>query len=90
MSHHSSDHDMPADLMCKIAEEFNIPKAGPTFKFPDGKLTPHDEGEIAIAVAELNGRLVMNFGKPIQSIGFTRQEALALRDRFTAYLGKVD
>lgn len=49
---------------------------GATGKFPDGKLDPLDEGEIQIRMGSLDGRLIIEFGKPISSIGFTRDEAI--------------
>jgi len=43
---------------------------GPTGKYPGGKLTEHDEGELLIGLVMFKGKIVMDFGKPIQSLGF--------------------
>lgn len=63
-------------------EEF---KLGPTGRFPGGKLTPNDEGEIKVGIGKLKGKVVVNFGKPIASLGFSveqaRDVALALRQQ---------
>jgi hypothetical protein len=53
---------------------------GPTGKFPQGKLTPEDEGEIQIAITDYNGKVVMDFGKPITWIGFTPDQAGEIAD----------
>jgi hypothetical protein len=53
---------------------------GPTKDFPHGKLVPHDEGGLIFGVTVFNGRVVFDFGKPIRSIGFTREGALQLAE----------
>jgi hypothetical protein len=58
-----------------MAEAMQQKKMGPTGKFPDGKLNDTDEGEIQVGIAEVDGRVVMNFGKPIEWIGFTKEQA---------------
>lgn len=56
---------------------------GPTGKFPEGKLTSNDEGELEFGVTEYNQKIVVNFGTPIASLGMSvnqaRQLALSLR-----------
>ena len=57
----------------------DTPEAGATGKFPDGKLTSEDKGEIAIKVGTVGDKVVMDFGKlPINWIGFSPDEAYAL------------
>lgn len=53
---------------------------GPTGKFPRGKLTENDEGELRIAVGSRNGAVVMDFGKPTSWIGFTPEQADQIAD----------
>lgn len=53
---------------------------GPTGKFPDGKLADHDEGELQLAVTHYQGKVVINFGKPIAFIGFTAEQADDIAD----------
>ena len=56
---------------------------GPTGRFPEGRLTENDEGEIRLAVGTFKGTVTMNFGVPIASLGLTPKQArgvaLALR-----------
>ena len=87
MSHHESEEspeiqeDMKR-LMAYLAEQERF---GPTGKFPAGKLTSHDEGEIAFGVTVYHGTVIINFGKPIASLGMSpdeaRELALSLRKR---------
>jgi hypothetical protein len=72
MSHHDGIED---DRMQEIVKRFNL---GPTGQFPQGKLTPHDEGEIRIAIGIENGKVVMHFGKEIAWIGFDPAQAHSL------------
>jgi hypothetical protein len=51
---------------------------GPTGKFPQGKLNPHDEGELRLAVTEENGAVVVRFGKEIAWIGLDADLALTV------------
>lgn len=49
---------------------------GPTGDFPAGKLAPQDEGGLMMGITCFNGRLIIDFGKPVHSVGFTKKEAL--------------
>lgn len=91
MSHHSSDKSLTDMLALKaavdglkersIAEEKNLVETlGPTKEFPHGKIVPHDEGGLMFGVTVFNGRVIFDFGKPIRSIGFTREGALELAE----------
>lgn len=51
---------------------------GPTGEYTNGKLSPDDEGGLMVGITNFNGRVVLDFGKPVQSIGLTRPEALQL------------
>lgn len=54
-------------------------KTGATGKFPDGKLVNQDEGELRLAVASTeDGRVIIEFGKPIAWLGLTKKEAAQL------------
>lgn len=76
MAHHSSE-PLPRDfLKSELEGIFDKPfKPGPTGKFPEGKLTDTDEGEIGITIGRREGRVVMDFGKPAAWIGFTADQA---------------
>lgn len=51
---------------------------GPTGRYPEGKLTKNDEGEIKIGIVAYKGKVVINFGKPIVSLGMNVQQTRAL------------
>lgn len=44
--------------------------------YPEGRLTPEDEGTLAISIGEKNGVLVVEFGKPTEWIGLPPHYAL--------------
>lgn len=46
--------------------------------FPEGKLTPADEGAIQFAIGEQNGKVVVDFGTPVAWIGLSAQQAADL------------
>ena len=68
MSNHS-ETEFPKEFLNQL---------GPTKQFPEGKLTPEDEGEIKIGVICKDGKVVLHFGKPIAWIGFPPHQALEL------------
>ena len=66
----------------QIARDFGglVPVAedqapGPTGNMPDEKLTPNDEGEIKMRVAVYKGKVILDFGTPVASIGMTVKQA---------------
>lgn len=80
MAHHGSS---PISDDSILAEFFNrgrqaareAGELGATGRYPHGKLTEEDEGEIAIAVGQHDGKVVIDFGKPTAWIGFTAEQA---------------
>lgn len=62
---------------------------GATGRFPDGQLTPHDEGEIRLAVAVFRGRVIVNFGKPVASLGLTAEQSRSLARVLLRYASKA-
>lgn len=56
------------------------PKAGvgPTGRFPEGKLTENDDGEIAFAVFRKDGKIIVDFGGPVSWFGMNPEQAKAL------------
>lgn len=72
MAHHSNEQ-----LSEEFLKQFNTKEElGATGKFPEGKLTPEDQGEIMTGITTVEGKVVVNFGKQIAWIGFTRNQAL--------------
>lgn len=54
------------------------PVAGPTGKFPDGKISPEDEGELQIAISHDQDNVLVQFGKPTAWLGLPRDHAIQL------------
>ena len=51
---------------------------GATGRFPEGKLTHSDEGEIRFAVSHAQGKVLIHFGKPVAWLGLGRHHVVAL------------
>lgn len=73
----------------RLAEQAHQMKLGATGQFPGGKLTPDDEGQIQFAVGELEGKVVINFGKPVVSIGMSPIEARQLAKSLHAHAREI-
>lgn len=53
-------------------------RLGPTDRFPEGRLTESDEGEIRIAVGVEKGKIVLHFGEPTMWVGMTPEQAVEI------------
>ncbi len=75
--HHEEElsEEMKAHLEANKAKL--IEELGATGVFPDGKLTSNDEGELKFVVTAYHGKVVINFGIPIASLGFSPEQARA-------------
>lgn len=75
--HHESPEEQAA--RSRLLDEF-LQRAEPSF--PQGKLSPRDEGELAFAVAlDLTKQaVIIRFAKPVDWLGLDRQSALHLAD----------
>lgn len=51
---------------------------GATGRFPQGRLTKDDEGELRIAVAVNGSKIIVHFGKPVAWIGLDADLARSL------------
>jgi hypothetical protein len=67
-----------------------MPKLGPTGKFPLGKLTPEDEGELRLAVSSFNGAVRIDFGKPIAWFGLPPQQAIVFAQLIVKHARSLD
>lgn len=72
MSHHYGPPLPSMDFLMKDQD------LGATGKFPDGKLNNDDQGEIKIGVTVTDERVVIAFGKPVDWVGFTREQAIQI------------
>jgi hypothetical protein len=77
--------DETKEALASLFEEI-----GPTGKFPGGKLTPEDEGQIAIQVTIVKQCVVMNFGTKIASLGFSPAEARNMANLLRQYANKIE
>lgn len=75
MAHHSSIPFVPP-----LLNEELKPVLGATGEFPEGKLTPEDEGEIRIGITDMDGKVIIDFGTPTAWIGFTPEQADGIAD----------
>lgn len=75
MSHHSRD-EFPEDLRRKLLDTASF--RGAIGLFPQGKLTPRDEGSLQFAVAHKDGKVVLEFGTPVAWVGMNPQQAADL------------
>jgi hypothetical protein len=88
MSHHGSEpfDSAPEDPARKIARDKlmrELMSSAADFRgalgdFPDGKLTKTDEGSIRFAVGEKGGKVVLDFGTPVNWVGMNPQQAADL------------
>ena len=91
MAHHSSN-EIPAWMreMFRTDRTSATPEPlGATGQFPEGKLTPEDEGEIRIGITDMDGKVVMDFGKATTWIGFTPDQAEGIADTLRARAEKA-
>lgn len=87
MSHGSEPFDgTPEDPERKLARQklmrdlMNSTKdfRGALGDFPEGKLTKTDEGAIQFSVGEKDGKVVLDFGTPVNWVGMNPQQAADL------------
>ena len=88
MSHHGSEpfDGEPEDPARKIARDKlmrDLMSSAADFRgslgdFPEGKLTKTDEGAIQFAVGEKDGKVILDFGTPVNWVGMSPQQAADL------------
>lgn len=91
MAHHSNG-GLPKDFFTKAdaaKSELAQLLAGPTGKFPQGKLTENDEGELTIAIGHKDGKIVLDFGTPTAWVGFDADQADQIADALRAHAKQV-
>jgi len=62
---------------------------GATGKFPEGQLSPDDEGEIQFGITNAGGQAIINFGKLVAWLGMQPQQALAIADALISHTGEA-
>lgn len=86
MAHHSND---AGDSYMRDLFRNTVPLAAPfggTGRFPLGKVSQSDEGEIQFGVAAdpVKNKVVLNFGQPTAWIGFDAEQAEQLAESLLA------
>lgn len=71
--HHGDQVDQ---AMSTVAAMLKVgDSVGPTGRFPGGKLTETDKGEVVFEVVKFKGKVLVNFGTPVMYIGMSPEEA---------------
>ena len=100
MAHHNFDSpsqffsDPNREPLERLRREFaerETPPLGATGKYPHGHYGDHDEGEILFAIAadRQERKVLIDFGKPVHSLGMTPEQAAELADMLTTYAMKA-
>lgn len=71
MSNHSTSPEMSKEFI----ESMGL---GPTGQYPQGKIHSTDEGEIKMAIAIKDNKVIIHFGTPTSWIGMDKQQAIQL------------
>lgn len=74
MAHHGSDAEQEKRVRRELDEIFKRSFG----EFPDGRLNAQDEGEIPMSVGHQDGRVVLQFPRNLNWIGFTADQAIDL------------
>jgi len=62
---------------------------GDTGRYPQGALSKDDEGELRFGVTTHNGKVVLNFGKPVEWIGFDADQAIEIAQQLIKRAGEI-
>lgn len=65
-------------------------KLGATGKFPEGKLTPSDEGELQFVIAIDSDLIVLAFGKPVAWLAMGADKARELARSLTKFADELE
>lgn len=98
MAHHG---DEPFDGFKKAFQQFGDRKEllrelltttgfrGALGEFPEGKLTPSDQGAIQFAIGSKRNKVVLDFGKQVHWVAMTPQQATELASALLKHARKV-
>jgi len=65
-------------------------KLGKTNKFPQGKLTKDDEGELKLAVIKHENKVIVNFGTPVTWLGLDKATAIEFAEAILKYANTIE
>lgn len=75
MSNHSPDGEAP-----RAASQLGGP-IGATGRFPQGKLTEDDEGEIRFGIGVDKNKVIFDFGSPVVWLGMPAEAAFEIAEQ---------
>jgi len=84
MAHHSAEAGEISRRLAEMKHEL-----GPTGKFPMGRISEEDEGEIKIGVTIQKSTVILGFGKQISWVGFTHSQARELAASLIEHANKA-
>lgn len=76
--HHEEELSDEMKEVFEKNKQLLMQQLGATGNFPGGKLTSNDEGELAFSVGVYHGNVIINFGKPVASLGMSVEQARGL------------
>lgn len=62
---------------------------GATGQFPDGKVSPEDEGELQLGIAHNQDHVILRFGKPVAWLELPPREARELAAALLGHAGEI-
>ena len=78
MAHHGQE-PLPEELRKIMEDKEKIRNAfGDTGLYPGGQITKDDEGEIRFGIATKDGKVLIDFGKPVHWVGMDPDQAIEL------------
>lgn len=97
MAHHgqdplrSGDPEKGREVFRKLVQEAKELEhaLGDTGRYPQGALTKDDEGELRFAVGAKDGKVMLDFGKPVAWIGFDADQAIDIAMRLVKEAGRI-
>lgn len=87
MAHHSRD---PFDGLSPELRALFDGQLGATGEYPQGKLTPNDEGELKLAVGCEKNKVILSFGKDVTWIGFDPEQAREIAELLCKNAASID
>jgi len=70
-----SNHSQSPEMSKEFIESMGL---GATKQFPQGKIHSTDEGEIRMAIATKDDKVIIHFGTPTAWIGMGKEQAIQL------------
>jgi hypothetical protein len=65
-------------------------KIGATGRFPEGKITPEDEGELQLAIGASGSNVEIHFGTPVSWLAFPPSTARSLAAGLIAAADRIE